>query len=154
MINRLMAAPGKAGVFFVNVTTGGYGLSPRPSDFEPMPEYLVGLLNSRLLDFCLRNLSNHFHGGYFPANKQYVRRLPIKLPGDAAERKLADEVARRARRVVESKGALRRAAVGDRERRDLEASAEADERAIDELVLRLYGVDAGDVPRSPGGPSS
>ena len=98
MINRLMAAPGKAGVFFVNVTTGGYGLSPRPGDFEPMPDYLVGLLNSRLLDFCLRNLSNHFHGGYFPANKQYVRRLPIKLPGDAGERKLAGEVARRARR--------------------------------------------------------
>lgn len=62
--------------YFINVTTGGYGIT---SDEETGNyAYLCGLLNSRLLDFYLKQVSTDFRGGYFAANKQYIEQLPIR----------------------------------------------------------------------------
>lgn len=61
--------------YFINVTTGGYGLSLGESESDY--SFVSGLVNSRLLDFYLRCTSSAFHGGYFAANKQYLEQLPI-----------------------------------------------------------------------------
>jgi hypothetical protein len=61
--------------YFINVTTGGYGITIVESHYNYF--YLCGLLNSRLLDFYLKQVSTTFHGGYFAANKQYIEQLPI-----------------------------------------------------------------------------
>ncbi len=160
MISRLQAVYDDAGAFFVNVTTGGYGLELRTDLMaRPWPEgplYLVGLLNSRLLDYCMRRISNHFHGGYYPANKQYLQHLPIRIPGSDRERELAERVSNSVRVIMEAKvrlrgagrsfarakgGGLRPMVLSDRETRSLEAEVDAHERRIDEAVFALYGVD-------------
>ncbi|HEX72123.1 MAG TPA: restriction endonuclease subunit R, partial [Candidatus Hydrogenedentes bacterium] len=41
--------------------------------------YLVGLLNSRLMTFCLRGISSEIRGGYLRWIRQYVALLPIPL---------------------------------------------------------------------------
>jgi hypothetical protein len=77
MTRRLSAYFDDAKNYFVNVTTGGFGVRSSKVDLK----YLSGLLNSRLLDRYLRLISTNFRGGYFAANKQFIERLPIKLNG-------------------------------------------------------------------------
>jgi type I restriction-modification system DNA methylase subunit len=159
MISRLQAVYDAEGSFFVNVTTGGYGLEVRTDmtakPWEDAPLYLVGLLNSRLLDHCMRQISNHFHGGYYPANKQYLQHLPIKLPTTAEDKRLAGRIVESVRAIMDAKaklrapappfsgvkGRLKPAGLSDRETKSLEAEVEAHEKRIDEAVFALYGVD-------------
>jgi type I restriction-modification system DNA methylase subunit len=141
MINRLHAAWEPHLAFFVNVTTGGYGLELKSSHSPSWHLYVLGLLNSRPLDFYLRCKSNHFHSGYFPANKQFLEKIPIKLPATAEERRWADRIIERVVRIVEAKRKLKEAVLGDRATERLHRDIEAHEQGIDELVCRLYGVD-------------
>jgi hypothetical protein len=60
--------------FFVNVTTGGYGI---PVTDSAEGRYLCALLSSRLLSWVLRLYSRAFHGGWFAARKGNLVRLPI-----------------------------------------------------------------------------
>ena len=76
----------EAGFYFINVTTGGYGITTNQK--AGSLEYLCALLNSRLLDFYLKRVTTTFRGGYFAANKQFIELLPIR-PVDLTDR--ADE---------------------------------------------------------------
>jgi hypothetical protein len=54
--------------------------------------FILGLLNSLLIEFYFKQISTHVRGGYFRYKKQYLERLPIKLPPIKKEQKLADEI--------------------------------------------------------------
>jgi hypothetical protein len=105
-------------------------------------EFLTGLLNSRLLDHLMRSsVRDSFRGGYLSLNKQYLGRLPIKLPETKEEKKLADRIVESVRTIMDAKTKLRGTKLSDRERGQLETSVDAHERRIDEAVFALYGVD-------------
>ena len=94
MIQELSAYYDEGSNYFVNVTTGGFGLrfgSPK------MDKFVTGLLNSSLLDAYLKQISTNFRGGYFAANKQFLDKLPIKLvdPKNKREVKLEKEIVER-----------------------------------------------------------
>ena len=125
--------------YFINVTTGGYGITS--DERSGSLAYLCGLLNSRLLNFCLKRVSTTFHGGYFAANKQYIEQLPIR-PINFAD---ATDVARHDRMValVEAMLDLHRklaAAVTDQEKTVHQRQIVATDRQIDRLVYELYGL--------------
>jgi hypothetical protein len=141
MINRLQSVYDEKGVFFVNVTTGGYGLSVNPMPIENANYYVVGLLNSHLLDFYLRCQSSHFHGGYFPANKQFIQELPIKIPRTKAEKEQSEQISSYVETIIKTKYKVQNNKLSDRERERFEREIEANESRIDELVCELYGVD-------------
>jgi adenine-specific DNA-methyltransferase len=70
--------------YFINVTTGGYGITTNETRCT-LP-ILCALLNSNVLDFCLKRISSNFQGGYFPANKQFIEQLPIaRVDSDRAK---------------------------------------------------------------------
>jgi hypothetical protein len=75
MIQRLSAFYDGGRHYFVNVTTGGFGVRCKS---ETQNRFITGLLNSTLLDAYLRQISTNFRGGYFAANKQFIEQLPIK----------------------------------------------------------------------------
>ncbi len=54
--------------------------------------YLLGLLNSKVLEFYFKQISPMFSGKYFRNNTKYLERLPIKLHKTETDRKLADEI--------------------------------------------------------------
>jgi len=56
---------------------GGYGITLK-EDEEVSYEYILGLLNSKLLDMYLKSISSRFSHGYYAYNRQYIERLPIK----------------------------------------------------------------------------
>jgi len=56
---------------------GGYGVTLKEE--VPMSyEYVLGLLNSKLLDAYLKTFSSPFQHGYYAYNRQYIERLPIR----------------------------------------------------------------------------
>ena len=56
---------------------GGYGITLKP-DEQMAYEYILGLLNSNLLDYFLKSFSSPFSGGYYAYNRQYIEQLPIR----------------------------------------------------------------------------
>ena len=44
------------------------------------PLYVLGLVNSKLLFWYLRHISNRFRGGWITCTKQYFGQLPIRVP--------------------------------------------------------------------------
>ncbi len=56
---------------------GGYGITLK-EDVGVSYEYILGLLNSKLIDMYLKTISSRFSHGYFAYNRQYIEQLPIK----------------------------------------------------------------------------
>jgi hypothetical protein len=57
--------------------TSGYGITLK-MDAQESPAYLLGLLNSRLLDYYLKQVSTTMRGGYFRYFTQFIEQLPIR----------------------------------------------------------------------------
>ncbi len=139
MITRLAAYYDVNNLYFVNVTTGGFGLTLTSNDLSL--QYVTGLLNSRLLDWFLKQVSTHFHCGYFAANKQFLAQLPIRMIG------LDDppDVARHHRMVelVEGMLSLHKSLSSSKtadERNAIQRQIDATDKEIDRLVYELYGL--------------
>jgi len=138
MITHLAAYLDRSdGYYFINVTTGGYGIRCREEVIE-LP-YLCGLMNSRLLDFFLKQVSTNFHGGYFAANKQFIEQLPIRSinfsdPADVARH---DQMVELVERMLDLHQRLA-AAKTPTEKTLLQRQIVATDRQIDRLVYELY----------------
>lgn len=87
MLDRLCATRDTDSHYFVNVSTGGYGIGTDPQ-FGATPEYIAALLNSTLLTWVLRRMSRAWRGGWFEARKGNLERLPIALPGQLEQNTL------------------------------------------------------------------
>jgi type I restriction-modification system DNA methylase subunit len=72
----------------------------------PRPRYkdqilsILGILNSKLLEFYFKQISTHVRGGYFRYKKQYLNQLPIHLPKNKAEQKLVDEISSHMKKIL------------------------------------------------------
>ncbi len=117
---------------------GGYGILLRDAS---QYEYILGLLNSSLVNWFIQRIATPFHSGWFAYNKQFIQQVPIKVPRTSDDRKFAARIASDATSVRIALAKLRDDRLSDRERRSLEGEVENHERRIDEAVLRLYGVD-------------
>jgi len=128
MITELAAFYDEGGNYFVNVTTGGFGLRLCNSELDV--KYLTGLLNSHLLDWFLKKVSTTFHGGYFAANKQFLVQLPIRPIkfSDKAERAQHDAIVSLVERILAAK------------KKNPAADTSALEREMDQQVYALYGL--------------
>ena len=135
-------------LFFVNITTGGYGLR-----FEHRPHhdnFWLALFNSNLLNWCAKQMTNRFRGGYFAMNKQALERLPIRTidfdnPADVA---LHDKIVALVERMLDLH---RKAGLTAVQRGVVEQRIEAVDREIDELVYELYGLSEDEVAVVEGG---
>ena len=138
MISELAAYPDqKDNYYFVNVTTGGYGITIAQNAVTPY--YLCGLLNSQLLDRYLKHISTNFRGGYFAANKQYIERLPIPVPdlSDKADSARHDRIVQLVTQMLEAKEQLASAET-ERDKTFYENKCAMVDRQIDNLVYELY----------------
>ena len=57
--------------------TSGYGITLKDGVAES-PKYILGLLNSRLLDFFWKKISTPLRGGFFRYFTQFIKQLPIR----------------------------------------------------------------------------
>lgn len=57
--------------------TSGYGITLK-DDVCESPKYILGLLNSKLLDFYWKKISTPLRGGFFRYFTQFIKQLPIR----------------------------------------------------------------------------
>jgi REP element-mobilizing transposase RayT len=101
-------------------------------------EYILGLLNSCLLDFFHYRTATTFRGGYFAYNRQYVEQLPIRAIDfdDKHDKARHDKVVSLVERMLELHKKLPEAKGS--EKRQIEQLIERTDREIDALVYQLY----------------
>ncbi len=107
---------------------GGYGITLKEKS-NLSYEYLLGLLNSKLLDTYLQSYSSPFRGGYYAYNRQYIEKLPIYIPDESEKEKF--EMCKKIEELVKQMLVLRK---------DENKQADADflEKKIDEMVEKIY----------------
>jgi hypothetical protein len=120
--------------------TSGYAITLKP-DCEVAPLYVLGLLNSSLIEGYWKQVSTPIRGGFYRFFSQFLAQLPIRSIDFAkpADKAMHDEMVR----LVDQMLTLHRqlAATGtDREKSGLQLQIAALDRAIDSLVFRLYGL--------------
>ncbi len=105
--------------------------------------YVLGLLNSKLLDYYLHRTSSRFRGGYWAYSRQYIARLPIRVLdiSKATEKRQHDALVALAEQMLKLQERLvAEGDIRDEDRIQLEREISRTERDIDELVYDLYGV--------------
>ena len=65
-------------VFVGGGNAGGYGLRLE-DEHEISLTYLLGVINSRLLEWNLKNISSQFRNDYYSYGKKYIENLPIVI---------------------------------------------------------------------------
>lgn len=139
MITELAASLDMGDSYFVNVTTGGFGVVSLKKEYSL--KYLCGLLNSSTLDFFLKRISTNFRGGYFAANKQFIAQLPIHSIdfADPEDVVLHDKLVSLVEKMLGLMPKLH-ATTSESEKTALQNAVTATDQQIDALVYELYGL--------------
>lgn len=75
-------------------------------DFKAYLRHLLGILNSKTLEFYFKQISTHVRERYFRYMREYLEPLPIKIPQTAKERAMADSIERSVNLILELEGRL------------------------------------------------
>ncbi len=120
--------------------TSGYGITLRP-DVSLSPNYVLGLLNSKVLDFYLKRVSTTMRGGFFRYFTQYVEQLPMRAINfaDQADKARHDHMVSLVARMVDF---YRQSAVAKtpHDKTAIQRQIDAADGQINSLVYELYGL--------------
>lgn len=105
------------------------------------PEYVLGVLNSKLLFWRLRTLSNLFRGGWITCTKQYFGELPIRRIdfSEPTETRRHDRMVELVQSMMQLKKDFATARMPS-ERGSIDRQIAATDAEIDRLVYELYGL--------------
>ena len=141
LVNRLATVYDRNGSFYLdNVDVGGLILREN-SDAQYL--YVLGLLNSKLLDFYLHRISVPFRGGFYSANRQFLEPLPIRCidSDNPTEKKIHDDLVALVERMLELNrrlGPIRKTPCNECD--ELLRETKRANSEIDNLVYELYGL--------------
>ncbi|MBI4331856.1 MAG: N-6 DNA methylase [Chloroflexi bacterium] len=141
LVEHLKAVYDGNGSFYLdNVDVGGIILKDGP---ETNYLYVLGLLHSRLLDYCFRRISAPFRGGFRSANRQFIEPLPIRRidptnPADVAMRDGLVSLVQTMLGVHAELDGIPPERVEDRQ--EVERKIRQTDAEIDGAVFRLYGL--------------
>lgn len=112
----------------------------------------MGLLNSRLLFWRLRTISNIFRGGWITCTKQYVETLPIRTINfsDPVDFNHHDKMVALVERMLSLHQKLANA-LTPTEVTLLQRQIASTDTQIDALVYELYGLTEGEIRLVEGG---
>jgi hypothetical protein len=120
--------------------TSGYGITLKGDVAEP-PKYVLGLLNSKVLDFYLKKISTTMRGGFFRYFTQFIEQLPVRTINfsDPADFARHDRMVQLVEQMLELRKRLA-AAASELDRELYQRQIDVTDREIDELVYELYGL--------------
>ncbi len=120
------------------MASGGFTITLDPSS-KVRAEYVLGLLNSKLLFWRLRKTSNVFRGGWITCTKQYFGELPIRIIDLSTEsdKSRHDQMVKLVEHMQEMHKGLS-AAKTPQEQTALQRRIAATDAQIDRLVYDLY----------------
>ena len=140
LVDRLYAAYDIGGNHFLdNVDVGGITLDPETQNLDF--KYLLGLINSKLLQWFFPFVSAPFRGGWYSANKQFLSQIPIRTINfaDPADKARHDRMVTLVTQMLDLNKKVQDARL-EQEKTLLSRQIEATNAAIDKLVYELYGL--------------
>ena len=101
--------------------------------------YLLGILNSRVPDFIMHQISSTKRGGYFEYKPVYIKQLPIRPINfsNPADKSRHDQIVELVKRMLDLNKQLQSAKTSH-EKDSLQRQIDATDRQIDRLVYELY----------------
>jgi len=125
-------------VFFTGGVAGGYGILIKLGFSQ---KYILGILNSKLIDWYIRNSSTQMRGGYFSFEARFIRNIPIRIidfdnPDDVARH---DRVVSLVQRMLDLHKKLDAASI-PADKTLYQRQIEATDNQINSLVYELYGL--------------
>ena len=125
-------------VFFTGGVAGGYGILPLPTYSR---EYLLGVLNSKLLEWFIRQTSSTMRGGYYSYESRFIAHLPIVPIDDRStgDRGRQDQIGALVQRLLELHTQLASAKIGH-DREILARQIDAMDQQVNRVVYELYGL--------------
>jgi len=114
------------------MASGGFTIT-LGAEAPATPEYLIGILNSKLLFWALGRISNRFRGDWITCTKQYFGELPIHVPRPEEQSALSTLV----REAIEARVRVR-VAKTQKDKSYYEGKCVSMDRQIDQLVYQLY----------------
>ncbi len=126
-------------ISYCMMASGGFTLTIVNENYDPL--FILGLVNSKLLFWFLKKISNKFRGGWITCTKQYFGKLPIKkIDMNSPNQKLSyDRIIQNVSQILESK--KQEVNVKTESEKDyLKKKCSALDRQIDNLVYELYGL--------------
>ena len=120
--------------------TSGYAIILKEKVIES-PKYILGLLNSKVLEFHLKRISTTLRGGFFRYFTQYIKQLPIRTINfsDPTDKARHDQMVELVSRMLSLNKQLPTAKTSH-EKTILQRQIDATDRQIDRLVYDLYGL--------------
>lgn len=105
------------------------------------PEYVLGLLNSKMLFWKLENMSNIFRGGWITCTKQYLGALPIRSIdfSNPQEKSAHDDIVEVVKKLLESKKMLASVRT-DKDKQLFERLCLSLDEQVDDLIYELYNL--------------
>jgi type I restriction-modification system DNA methylase subunit/uncharacterized protein (DUF433 family)/3-phenylpropionate/cinnamic acid dioxygenase small subunit len=85
---------------------GVYGVLPNLSLVDLT--YLLALLNSKVIDFYLKQTSSVYSGKYYSYADQFIKQIPIVLPKNKEQQAIAEQIKDLARQIIKDKSQLQR----------------------------------------------
>jgi hypothetical protein len=120
---------------------GGYGITLKDEYQSLTYFYILGLLNSKLIDWFLKQTSSPYRGGYYSYNRQYIENIPIRtIDFSSSEEKAQHD---KLVSLVENMLDLQKKYHATRMERDkelYERQIKVVDKQIDKLVYDLYGL--------------
>jgi len=125
-------------VFFTGGVAGGYGILVKEGYTR---EYILGLLNSKVLEWIIKQSATQMRGGYYSFESRFIRTLPIHQANlaDPADKARHDRMVKLVEQMLDLHQRLA-AAPDDGAKQRLQRVVEATDAQIDALVYELYGL--------------
>ena len=130
-------------VFFTGGVAGGYGILIA-QDYSQ--NFILGILNSKLMNWFLQQFSTKMRGGWFSCEARFIKHLPIRPidPADPADVARHDRIVALVEQMLDLNRRLA-AAKAPHEKEVLAGMIDATDRQIDRLVYELYGLTEDEV---------
>ena len=125
-------------LFFTGGVAGGYGILVLP---EFSREYILGLLNSKLLEWFIQQTATQMRGGYYSYESRFIRTLPIQTIKYANhdDKAYHDQIVALVEQIQSLHKQLANSKT-DHEREVLQRQIDTTDRQIDKQVYDLYGL--------------
>jgi hypothetical protein len=130
---------------------GGYGITLKSNE-QMAYQYVLGLLNSNLLDHFLKSFSSPFSGGYYAYNRQYIEQLPIRTINfsDQKDKARHDKMVELVERMLTLHKQLPAAKTPDDKTR-IQRQIDTTDQQINQLVYELYDLTEKEIQIVEGG---
>jgi hypothetical protein len=125
-------------IFFTGGVAGGYGIVVSQGYAW---EYILGLLNSKLLEFYIKKTSTAMRGEYYCFESRFIRNLPIYIINTSLkdECKKHDLIVNLVKQTLSLYQEFRKEQTPP-SRKMLQNQINATENQINQLVYQLYGI--------------